>query len=337
MKKISLFLLVIGVTLSAVAQTPEELKAKKEQLAKIKSDQKAINDSISNLENEIKKLKETLNPWNSGAFTTVNFNQVGLTNWAAGGQDAISVTAMANAFLNYQKGKLSWTNNLDLAYGLINQAGEGFIKNEDKIDLYSKLGWNINKKLNYTAFMNFKSQFAPGFDFNNPDENRPIISRFFAPAWLLTSIGIDWNPTKHFSVYISPAAGKFTFVNDDSIAALNLYIPETHSNPNFRGEFGALISSRYQQDIFKNVRLLTKLDLFNNYTDINKPNRRNIDVNWETNINIKLGKYIGMTVFTHLIYDHDIEIEFDPEGQPGRTSPKVQFKEVFGLGFSYKL
>lgn len=336
--KYILMLTVIGsFMLSAQAQTEEDLKQKKAELAEQKAEQKKINDAVSKLEAEIKKMKESLDPWSIGAFTTLNFNQVSLTNWAAGGQNAISVTAMGNAFLNYHRGKMSWTNNLDLAYGLINQTGDGFRKNEDKIDLYSKLGRTINSKLNFTAFMNFKSQFAPGFDFNNPDVERPVISRFMAPAWLLTSLGIDWNPSKALSVYISPAAGKFTFVGDDSIAASNLYIPETHSNPNFRAEFGALVSARYQKDVFKNVRLLSKLDLFNNYTDLNKPNRKNIDVNWENTLNIKLGKYIGMTLFTHMIYDHDIEIEFDPENQPGVKAPKLQFKEVFGLGFSYKL
>lgn len=337
MKYILLVMACIISQFSVHAQIDKELESKKAELAAAQGEKKKIDAIVAQLEKEVAQMNAAVQPWKKGAFTAVNLNQVSLTNWAAGGQNAISVTALGNLFLNYQKGKMSWTNNLDLAYGLINQAGNGFRKNEDKIDLYSKLGRNISEKWNYTAFLNLKTQFAPGFDFNNPDENRPVISNFFAPAWILASLGIDWNPNKHLSVYISPAAGKFTIVADDSIASYNLYIPKTHANPNFRPEFGALVSGRYQRTFKKNISILSKLDLFNNFTDINKPNRRNIDVNWENTLNIKLGKYVGMSLFTHLIYDHDIKIEFDPEGRPGVKAPRTQFKEVFGLGFSYKI
>ncbi len=90
-----------------------------------------------------------------------------------------------------------------------------------------------------------------------------------------------------------------------------------------RAEFGASLSTRIQKDITKNVNFASKLVLFNNYTDKEKTNRKNIDVNWEVMINIKAGKYLTTSIMTNLIYDQNV-------------LAKTQFKEVLGIGLSYK-
>ena len=40
-------------------------------------------------------------PWKRGGVGTINFSQVGLNNWAAGGQSSLSVLGLANLFANY--------------------------------------------------------------------------------------------------------------------------------------------------------------------------------------------------------------------------------------------
>ena len=49
-------------------------------------------------------------------------------------------------------------------------------------------------------------------------------------------------------------------------------------------------------------------------------------------------KYISATVTTHLLYDHDIDIAVDTndDGITDKVGPRTQFKEVLGVGFSYK-
>jgi hypothetical protein len=154
---------------------------------------------------------------------------------------------------------------------------------------------------------------------------------------LKVSIGVDYKPFKQLSLFVSPASGKYTFVMDDSIAAMNLYIPVTSDNNRVRAEFGALMSVTYANPkLTKTIGIRSTLELFNNYTDPNKPNRKNIDVDWQTMFDIKLGKYLGANIFTHLIYDDDIKIETDPENTPGEKTAILQVKEVFGIGFSYK-
>jgi len=46
---------------------------------------------------------------------------------------------------------------------------------------------------------------------------------------------------------------------------------------------------------------------------------------------MKINQYISANINTHLIYDDKIRLMDDD----GIKRPKVQFKEVFGLGFSY--
>ncbi|HSL86188.1 MAG TPA: hypothetical protein VK861_04585, partial [Bacteroidales bacterium] len=98
-------------------------------------------------------------------------------------------------------------------------------------------------------------------------------------------------------------------------------------------ELGGYIRAIYSKNDFKNellqnVSFTTKIDLFSNY--LNNP--QNIDVSWETLIALKVNKYISVNLNTHLIYDDDIKILVEGSETPG---PRIQFKEIFGVGFSY--
>lgn len=321
---------------ASTAQNEEAIAAKKAELKKVELGMDSLAKVKAQIEGTINSL-QPLQKWKTGGFQAINFNQVGLSNWSKGGVNSISVTALGNVFANYKFNKWSWENNLDVAYGLIRNEGESLRKNEDKIDFVSKVSRRASPKLNWAALVRLETQFAEGFDFGAPEDARPVVSNFFAPAYLKTTIGIDYKPNDKFSLYFAPAAGKFTFVLDDSIAAQRLYIPEETENENFRSEFGAMLTATYQdKQIAKNIGLRTRLELFNNFTDQNKPNQKNIDVDWQTIIDMKFAKYFGANIFTHLIYDHDTKVEIDPEKETGRKGVRTQFKEVFGIGFSYK-
>ena len=89
---------------SVMAQT--ELELKKKELEAAEAQLKAAQTSVETLKKSIEKL--TPDPaWKTGGFGALNFNQVGFSNWAAGGQDAISATFLGNAFANYKKDKLN--------------------------------------------------------------------------------------------------------------------------------------------------------------------------------------------------------------------------------------
>lgn len=343
MKKILLIALLGSAFFVASAQT---LAEKEKEVEKAKAAVEAATAALKKVESEFEALKPFV-AWKKGGFSSLNYNSLGLTNWAAGGVSSNAVSASIGLFGNYAKDKLSWTNSLDLAYGLIQNRGQAFRKNEDRIDFTSVVGRQLSPKLDLATRINLLTQFAPGYDYTNTaltDKERPVISQFFAPAFAIASLGVNYKPIKPLSVYLSPATGKFTIVLDDTIAAKNIYIPNTlnkdgvqfYSN-NYRAEFGALFNALFEQAIGKRLAYKSNLNLFWNYTDVNTENRENVDVAWINEFNIKVTEYIGARVFTHLIHDNDIQVPLYENGvATGATGPRTQFMRVFGIGFSKK-
>ena len=97
---------------------------------------------------------------------------------------------------------------------------------------------------------------------------------------------------------------------------------------------GAYVKVSYKNEILKNVLLDTKIDLFSNYLD----NPQYVDVNWDMLLTFTVNEYISATLVTQLIYDRDIEIGSDTtgDGLHDTFEHRIQFKELFGLGITYK-
>ncbi len=268
--------------------------------------------------------------WRKGGLLALNFSQVSLTNWTGGGQNSVAGNAIVNYFANYKRGKNVWDNTIDLGYGLLMQGKNGkLIKSDDKIDLSSKCGREAAKHWYYSALLNFRSQFTTGYSY--PNDSVPI-SKFFAPAYVLFALGMDYKPNPDFSLFLSPATVRFIFVNDKALSNKGAYGVDTGKT--LRTEVGAYLKATYKKDLNKNVNLQTSLDLFSNYLD--KP--QNIDVNWQMLLSLKVSKFISASLSTQLIYDDNTKITFYKSD--GKTidhiGPGTQFKEVIGIGFAYK-
>jgi hypothetical protein len=131
---------------------------------------------------------------------------------------------------------------------------------------------------------------------------------------------MDYKPSDKFSLMLSPLTGKMTIVTDKLLRESY----GVDSMKTIRSEFGAYVKTALNKEIMKNITLLTELGLFSNY--LNHP--ENIDVDWKVGVNMKVNKYISAQLSTQLIYDYDIHTEGE--------KAKVQFKELFGVGFSFK-
>lgn len=262
--------------------------------------------------------------WQTGGLFSVGFNQVSLTNWAAGGQSSMSGNALFNLFADYRKESVVWNNSLDLGYGLIRQGDEGVIKTDDKVDLLSKAGLKASESWYYAGLVNFKTQMTAGYDYPNDSIE---ISRFLAPGYFLASIGMDYQPEGSFSLFLAPLTGKITLVNDQTLADAGAFGVDPGKKS--RSEFGGYIRAFYKRDITENIAFQTKADFFSNYLD----NPKEIDVNWETLLLMKVGRYLTVSFATHLIYDADILFDTSDDGIG--DSSKVQFKHLLGVGLSY--
>ena len=176
--------------------------------------------------------------------------------------------------------------------------------------------------------------------YNYPDLTNKI-SDLFAPAYLLAALGMDYKPNANFTAFVAPLTGKFTFVTDDALSAAGAFgvVPGEKS----KSEMGGYIRASYtkndfSQEFLKNVAFSTKIDLFSNYAH----NPQNIDVSWETLIAMKINKYISVSLNTHLLYDDDVKIAVDRNNDEmidaselANPGSRTQFKEIFGVGFSY--
>jgi hypothetical protein len=285
--------------------------------------------------------KDTLDGWKTGGVISLNLTQVSLTNWSAGGENSLSVNGILSLFANLKKGNSNWDNSLDLSYGMLQQGDGDPRKTDDKIDFTSKYGQKAFKNWYYAGLVNFKSQMAPGYNF--PDDSTEI-SNFMAPAYVLGAIGMDYKPSEVFTFFISPLTMKMTIVNDKVLADAGAYGVEAAEYDDFgvqtkkglttRSEYGGYLRALFKKDIMKNVNLQSKLELFSNYTE--EPT--NIDVNWEVLISMKVNKFISATISTQLLYDDDIDIAVDKnnDGIIDAVGPRTQFKEVLGVGLSYK-
>lgn len=277
--------------------------------------------------------------WTHKGNFGLNFGQSSYTNWSAGGQSSLNGQVFFNYELHYLKGNFKWDNTLNTALGYsVFDFKKKPIKTDDKIEFTSLAGIKATEHLNYSAELAFRSQFAYGFKYDEDSTN--YISKFLAPAYITLGIGMEWAPSKYFSLYFSPITGRATIVNDDRLAedgaygVNNLDKNDTILHTNFakvRYEFGARAVAKFQYPIAKNIDFSTKLELFSNY--LNHPER--IDVDWQNMLVLKVNDWLNCNLATHLIYDYDIPF-YDEAGARIEGS-KVQFKEVLAIGFMINL
>ena len=260
---------------------------------------------------------------------SAQFSQASFTNWSSGGQNTLGLATWLNFKINYRKGKHIWANTIDLGYGFNIQGKTSdakFTKTNDKIELTSAYGFelNPNRKWYLTVLVNFRTQFANGF--NYPDDTT-VISKFMAPGYLVAGLGVTYAPAKWFTVYFSPASGRFTFVTDKILSDAGAFGVE--KGKQIKGELGPYLRADLNKDLAKNINLTTNLELFTDYLH----NFGNIDVNWSFLLSLKVNKWLAASIQTQLIYDDDVKIMVDPL-KP--LVPRTQFKELLGIGLTYK-
>ena len=155
-----------------------------------------ITDAETKLKNATKT--DTIRSWKKGALFNLGFSQVTLSNWAAGGNNSISGTGVANFHLTYKGGKCAWENNLILGYGILKQNQESIQKTDDNIELTSTYGRKATQNWFYSGLINFKSQFTDGFNYPNDSVK---ISTFLAPGYLLGAAGMNYKIKERIKNY----------------------------------------------------------------------------------------------------------------------------------------
>jgi hypothetical protein len=287
----------------------------------------SVKDLQANATKEIKKEKiDSGRIWKTGGLFTLNVGQGNQSNWAAGGDDfSFSLASYLGFYAFYKKDKYSWDNTIDLNYGLLNTTSLGTRKNDDRIDLLSKVGYGLRPKINLAGLVNFHSQFSRGYDYNGTN-SKQLLSTFLAPGYVLVSLGLDFKPVDGLSIFVSPITSRWTIVENDSLSAKGSY--GVTPGKKIKNEIGAFVSITYIKNLNKIISYNGRLDLFSNYE--HKP--QNIDLLMNNVFSAKVSKVLAANLELDMIYDDDVKLF-----GKNHDSPALQLKSLIGVGLSVKL
>ncbi len=260
--------------------------------------------------------------WKKKLNFSVNLNQASFSsNWKAGGINAFGFNSLFNYKANYKKDRNSWDNDIDLAFGFVNNSGQGYRKTMDRIFLDTKYGYELGDIWSLYSSLNFSSQFADGYIYT-ADNEAQLISGVFAPAFITASLGFEYHPVEYFKVRISPFSPRITIVHDPArfVTAVGpepygVMPPET-----VRFEwFGFQLMAEFDKKIYENVNFKWRYLMFANYETIEA---RTIDHRLDLDLIAKVGKYINVGLGGILLYDFD-------------QDSGAQLSQVFSIGFIY--
>lgn len=257
--------------------------------------------------------------WESTLNAKLNASQAGYHKWTEGGLNSLATTASLTG--KFERTSANWRQTYEsrLALGVVKQDTLDVRKAEDIIRLASQVSYRGNglfKKYNPTAALALRTQFAPGFAYDqNPfADGRPPpvkVSDIFAPATFTQSLGFsyvaDWGFKQRLGI-----ASKETVVMLEYLRPLY----GLARSQGVRFQLGIESQTAVDREIFRNVRYKSTLGLFAAFNQEELP-----DMLWENLVAMKVNSWLSADLEFVALYDRDIRDD-------------VQLKEVFSIGIS---
>ncbi len=301
-----------------------------------------VRDSIT--ADTTKVVNEKIEYWKEVNKLGVNMSEVAFVNWNSGGNNSFSALLHALFGRKYKKELLNWNTTLSVKYGFNAQEGRELRKTEDNLEINSNFGYRRDSVSNwyYSAKFNFNTQFTFGYRYPRTDDP---ISKFMAPGYAFLGVGTEFShPGEDLTAYISPVTQKSTFVLDQDLANEGMFgvAPAIRNEEGqiiqkgekMRTQFGFLVSSAFSKQVLENIAVNNQLRLYSDY--LNKFG--NIDVDWELNLDLKVNDHVRANVGSHLKYDDDVKFKQDRDGDGTLETegPRIQFKQLLGVGVVYE-
>ncbi|AZQ43052.1 DUF3078 domain-containing protein [Nonlabens ponticola] len=268
--------------------------------------------------------------WSNGGIFQLLFNQSAFNaEWQGGGTSSLAGNLGLNYDINYLMDRTSWDTKIIAEYGITRQDGDEFTrKTNDRLELNTVYGYKIaeDSAWSYSFFLNALTQFTKGYNFGEDEDGnvtRTERTNFLSPGYFQAGPGMLYKKGDNLSVNIAPATARLIVVDGQFTDGPD-YVDGAYfgvdAGETTRFELGASINALYNFQIAENVRMDNVLLLYSNYLD--KPG--NIDINYSTNINMKINEWLSANLIFQAIYDDNAVGAF-------------QIREVFGLGLNYKL
>lgn len=276
-------------------------------------------------EGQVVRIDTTTN-WQKKLVANLNVNQASFSsNWKAGGINSFGINGLFNYKAKYTTEKVIWDNEIGLLYGFVNNQGQGYRKNVDRIFLDTKYGRKLNAKWSLMTSLNFLSQFSKGYKYEKDAlgvEQSLLISDIFAPAFITSAWGVEYRPTNFFSLSLAPFSPRVTIVNDPTrftktVGPTPYGVDSTKTT---RWEWLAFqLTADFNKAISENVNLKWRYMMYANYEtfDVDK-----IDHRLDLMFNVQAGKFVTIGLGGILLYDYDQDTE-------------VQLSQLFQVGLAY--
>ena len=247
------------------------------------------------------------------------FTQAGFYRWHDGGTSSFAFSAGLKGKAERTGKQWGLQHEIHLAYGLVKQNDVDLRKAEDVIHLFTSFtntGRLLFGRLAPTVTIDFRSQFAPGFDYSKEDSitAAPQISDFFAPATVVETFGFQLDMFRFVALEFG-AAGKHTFVRDPMLRSRYKVAPSRV----VRNELGLSTRIQIEKDLFTNVHLDHALTLFASF---NKPDAP--DLLSETHVTMTVNRWLHVNLEYVAKLDRDV-------------SRSLQMKELISLGVTLVL
>jgi hypothetical protein len=248
--------------------------------------------------------------WTYYTDVTLSFGQGYISkNWAGGGENSLSLLSDMKYFINYKKNNLNWENAFRYRVGALKQGKEKLSKNEDKLEVLSKLGIKAFKYWNYAAQFDFNTVLFTSYNYPKRED---IVANLLTPAYFTLSVGFDYKPNNKVSLYFSPIAGQWTYVRD-TVRVKNTTRYGVEKGKKLKSAAGAKIDLKDSHSLFNFLELEHRLIIFASYYDP-------VTVDWRLTPGFKINSYLKTSINLNAIYNRN-------------NSKKIQFKEALSLDF----
>ncbi|WP_316770019.1 DUF3078 domain-containing protein [Pedobacter frigiditerrae] len=262
-----------------------------------------------------------VNYWKTRTSVGININQAAFSdNWKGGGVNSLAIGGLINYKAEYSKESYSYASEVILQYGKVKNKSQLQKKTTDRIYWDNKAAVQLSKNWYFFGSMNFESQFDKGFSYSRDaqgNEKENLLSKFMSPGYLTESIGFEYKPNKFFSTRIGTGTARQTFVLDTALYRTNPKNFGVEKGKKIRNELAFQVVMNYEKEIFQNVTLKTKYNMFIPYDNFG-----HIDHRLDINVIAKINRFMNVSITGVGLYDRDTDL-------------KIQGSQTLALGLVF--